>query len=112
MSARVGSIGLPNTKRSAVLDEVAIPILDASRVQVPSALPRARQRTSDATPAIHAGPALASRECMTTYTCPMHPEVLSDRPTACSKCGMKLEPTDEQRKTSTHDGHKRPTREQ
>ena len=26
------------------------------------------------------------------YTCPMHPEVLSDRPSACPLCGMALEP--------------------
>lgn len=28
----------------------------------------------------------------TTYTCPMHPEVLSDKPGKCPKCGMKLVP--------------------
>jgi Cu+-exporting ATPase len=26
------------------------------------------------------------------YTCPMHPEVVSDRPGNCPKCGMALEP--------------------
>ena len=26
------------------------------------------------------------------YTCPMHPEVVSDRPGACPECGMALEP--------------------
>jgi Zn finger protein HypA/HybF involved in hydrogenase expression len=25
------------------------------------------------------------------YTCPMHPEVVSDHPGECPKCGMKLE---------------------
>ena len=25
-----------------------------------------------------------------TYTCPMHPEVKSDKPGKCSKCGMDL----------------------
>jgi Cu+-exporting ATPase len=28
----------------------------------------------------------------TEYSCPMHPEVVSDRPGACPKCGMALEP--------------------
>jgi len=27
---------------------------------------------------------------MKTYTCPMHPEVKSDKPGKCSKCGMEL----------------------
>lgn len=27
------------------------------------------------------------------YTCPMHPEVVSDKPGACPKCGMALEKT-------------------
>src|SRR5581483_11553410 len=26
------------------------------------------------------------------YTCPMHPEVVSDHPASCPKCGMALEP--------------------
>ena len=25
-----------------------------------------------------------------TYTCPMHPEILSDKPGKCPKCGMAL----------------------
>ena len=27
----------------------------------------------------------------TQYTCPMHPEVISDKPGSCPKCGMDLE---------------------
>jgi Cu(I)/Ag(I) efflux system membrane fusion protein len=26
----------------------------------------------------------------TKYTCPMHPEVISDKPGTCPKCGMDL----------------------
>jgi P-type Cu+ transporter len=36
----------------------------------------------------HQAPAVAG----TNYTCPMHPEVVQDRPGACPKCGMALEP--------------------
>jgi Cu(I)/Ag(I) efflux system membrane fusion protein len=27
----------------------------------------------------------------TIYTCPMHPEVISDKPGTCPQCGMDLE---------------------
>jgi hypothetical protein len=30
------------------------------------------------------------RGVMETYTCPMHPEVKSDKPGKCPKCGMEL----------------------
>jgi len=33
-----------------------------------------------------------SKSTATTYTCPMHPEVVQDHPGNCPKCGMKLEP--------------------
>jgi Cu+-exporting ATPase len=36
-----------------------------------------------------AAPATARQ---TEYTCPMHPEIVTDRPGACPKCGMALEP--------------------
>ena len=29
-----------------------------------------------------------------TWTCPMHPEVQSDKPGSCPKCGMALERAD------------------
>jgi histidinol phosphatase-like enzyme len=29
-------------------------------------------------------------EVTKTYTCPMHPEVKSDKPGKCPKCGMNL----------------------
>lgn len=36
----------------------------------------------------------------TTYRCPMHPEVQSDHPMTCSKCGMKLEPREDLKATT------------
>ncbi len=38
----------------------------------------------------------------TTYTCPMHPEVKSDKPGKCPKCGMNLEPAE--KPTNTQQG--------
>ncbi|PYJ58007.1 MAG: hypothetical protein DME82_00865, partial [Verrucomicrobia bacterium] len=31
------------------------------------------------------------------YTCPMHPEVITDHPGNCPKCGMKLVPLSEKK---------------
>jgi P-type Cu+ transporter len=44
----------------------------------------ANSRSADATPAVPVG--------ATEYFCPMDPEVVSDKPGACPKCGMALEP--------------------
>ena len=32
----------------------------------------------------------ATTQAVTLYTCTMHPEVISDKPGKCPKCGMKL----------------------
>jgi Ni,Fe-hydrogenase III large subunit len=41
------------------------------------------------------------------YTCPMHPEVLSDEPGSCPKCGMHLVPVEASTKSdhADHSGH-------
>ena len=36
------------------------------------------------------GTKINNKEAMKTYTCSMHPEVISDKPGKCSKCGMEL----------------------
>jgi RND family efflux transporter MFP subunit len=36
----------------------------------------------------------ASDDMQTVYTCPMHPEVISDEPGVCAKCNMDLGPMD------------------
>jgi len=41
------------------------------------------------------GPSQTAREkkgAAMAYTCPMHPQVLSDKPGKCPLCGMKLAP--------------------
>ena len=37
-------------------------------------------------------PAPSAAEADASFTCPMHPEITRDRPGACPKCGMALEP--------------------
>jgi hypothetical protein len=37
-----------------------------------------------------ARPATTRASALATYSCPMHPEVTSDRPGKCPKCGMNL----------------------
>ena len=49
------------------------------------------RRTKTSTAAGQASPATANRQT-TQYVCPMDPEVRQDRPGACPKCGMALEP--------------------
>jgi len=34
------------------------------------------------------------------YACPMHPEIISDKPGTCSKCGMELVKLEEKQKQS------------
>jgi Cu+-exporting ATPase len=55
---------------------------DPEKYLQPAPAPAQAQRTSPA-PSPTAG---------SEYTCPMHPEVIRNRPGACPKCGMALEP--------------------
>ncbi|MGZ3420479.1 MAG: heavy metal-binding domain-containing protein [Polyangiales bacterium] len=48
-----------------------------------------------ATPAPPEPTASTSPATATTYVCPMHPEVTSNVPGNCPKCGMKLVPKKE-----------------
>jgi hypothetical protein len=51
--------------------------------------PAAIATAADNPPPTGASPSPAAVQ---KYTCPMHPEVLQDKPGKCPKCGMKLEP--------------------
>ena len=42
--------------------------------------------------AIKHEPQSAPAQVVQTYTCPMHPEVMQEKPGSCPKCGMALEP--------------------
>jgi hypothetical protein len=39
------------------------------------------------------------------YTCPMHPEVVTDKPAKCPKCGMALVEKKGTKKDGMHDMH-------
>lgn len=39
------------------------------------------------------------------YTCPMHPEIVQDKPGNCPKCGMNLVPVDANEKEQSHSQH-------
>src|SRR3546814_6698112 len=41
-------------------------------------------------------------ENQSVYTCPMHPEVKSDKPGKCPKCGMKIVPKDNGKMHNSH----------
>ena len=47
----------------------------------------------------------AAAEAPAQYTCPMHPEVVSDQPGSCPKCGMFLVPVEEKSEHGDHGGH-------
>ncbi len=42
------------------------------------------------------------------YTCPMHPEVITDHPGNCPKCGMKLVPLKEKKRSTSNVEHSSP----
>ncbi len=90
----------PRAILSLALDEIApLPVADASQALSQGGLQKAVDilRTSFATGAFAAdvtefdAPALQSR---IEYSCPMHPEVISDKPGSCPKCGMFLVPAE------------------
>jgi len=56
----------------------------AHREQVPDSGSRGHDRPNQAPP--------EPTQSFVRYTCPMHPEVVSDEPGNCPKCGMALEP--------------------
>jgi len=51
-----------------------------------------------AQPASPDGGGAAAKPSGVLYTCPMHPEVISDKPGKCPKCGMTLVPKEPESK--------------
>src|SRR4051812_13102024 len=53
--------------------------------------PGKNQQTGDLTPPTTGPDDHAANPSATVYSCPMHPEVQSDKPGRCPKCGMPLQ---------------------
>ena len=51
-------------------------------------------------PSVAAATYGAAGEKKLKYTCPMHPEVVMDHPGNCPKCGMKLVPVAEKKRST------------
>jgi Heavy metal binding domain len=71
-----------------------VPTATGPSVNEPSSTPSASgtparpPKPSTAKPA----PARGREAAKTVYVCPMHPDVVSDKPGLCPKCNMKLDP--------------------
>jgi hypothetical protein len=65
----------------------AAPLRVAALSPSPETPPVASQATGES-----AADGKTGKQPATIYTCPMHPEVISDKPGRCPKCGMKLVP--------------------
>jgi hypothetical protein len=73
--------------------EAEPPVAERVSEPAPPTPPPTAPAAPTVNPAAHDhGSHARGKDAAVVYTCPMHPEVVSNRPGRCPKCGMKLEP--------------------
>jgi ribosomal protein S27E len=69
-----------------------IPVMAAPDITRQSTNPSSQNSGSSPAPANTNSPSAGPPAAKQLYTCPMHPDVISDHPGQCPKCGMNLVP--------------------
>ena len=71
-----------------------IPVMAAPDTTRPAANPAGQTSGPISTPSNTNSPSAGQPAAKQLYTCPMHPDVISDQPGKCPKCGMNLVPVE------------------
>jgi hypothetical protein len=106
MPAKAFTLPLALALLAGCASDSALPLPTADHPaspDAPSAPPPPVSQTLSLNPAT--APAATQPAAQAAYTCPHHPEVISDQPAQCPKCNMKLVPKD-QGAAPAHEGHR------
>jgi len=85
---RYGQIGTPNEPKPEALTTPTVKASGVAATSAPLRRPTKLPTTTEADAKAFLAPLPAGADY---YDCPMHPEVVSDKPGDCPKCGMHLE---------------------